>query len=161
MSFLRNKHLITAMFVTPLLAIAGYYVADRSVAEPPVAIEPDRSYPLVARSNCRYQSGLCTLVNGDVKLTVNASRVSEHRVALSVVAEQPLDRVVIASTPDEPVVMKREGNVWKNEMTITDPESTQLQLVFTLNGAHFFAETSAVFVDYSTGFSRKNIPGKM
>lgn len=164
MSILRNRHLITAMFVTPLLALGGYYIADRSVAEPPVAIQPGQSYPLVARSNCRYQSGQCTLVNGEVKLTVSSRRLSENQVELTLNTEQPVEKAIIASVDDDeqekPVAMIRDGNLWKNELIITDPAATHLRMAFTLKGAHFFVETPAVFIDHETGFSRESFPEK-
>lgn len=162
MNILRNKHLIAAMFITPVLAIAGYYIADRSVAEPPTAIESGRSYPLVARSNCRYQSGMCTLVNGEVELTVRAQRLSENRIKLLMDTDQPVEQALIASTEageaENPAEMVRDGNAWQNELTIANPNATQLRMAFTLRGAHFFVETSAVFVDYKTGFPQDNFP---
>ncbi len=153
------------MFITPLLAIAGYYLADRTLAEPPAAMEPGRSYPLIARSNCRYQSGFCTLVNGDVKLTVTSRRLDGNRFLLTLASEQPLERALIALNgaigAETPKSMTQNGNVWKNELIITDPATTQLRMAFGLNGAHFYAETSAIFVDYATGFTRDNFPEEM
>jgi len=70
---LTNKHLIIAMIVAPILAVIAYYGVDRVVSETPHKAVKGQSYPLAAKSNCRYKSGECTLKNGDISLTINVA----------------------------------------------------------------------------------------
>ncbi|NOQ87942.1 MAG: hypothetical protein GQ550_03380, partial [Gammaproteobacteria bacterium] len=55
MQILKNKHLILAMFVAPVLAIIAYSSVDTIVSEQPQAAMQGSSYKLAAKSNCRYQ----------------------------------------------------------------------------------------------------------
>jgi len=74
MSFFKNKHVITAMIVAPILAIVSYYAVDLMVKEQPKAAVEGQAYKLIAKSNCRYSSGACDLVNGDFKSTVTVAQ---------------------------------------------------------------------------------------
>ena len=80
MRFLKNKHTVMAMIITPMLAVIAYFATDHLVSEPPQEARPGQSYKLAAKSNCRYQSGICTLKNGDVEVRLQAERLDEHRV---------------------------------------------------------------------------------
>ncbi|MGY0646152.1 MAG: hypothetical protein ACW7DN_16410, partial [Paraglaciecola chathamensis] len=60
----KNKHIITALIVTPLLAIAGYFATDYIVSERPQQAQQGGQYQLAALPNCRYASGKCGLKNG-------------------------------------------------------------------------------------------------
>ena len=61
MSFLKNKHVITAMMVAPLLAVASYFMVDLVVQEP--ALEPvaGQAYHLIAKSNSALVVAIVTL----------------------------------------------------------------------------------------------------
>jgi len=68
MSFFTNKHVTTALLVTPVLSILSYFAVDHIVKPEAIAAQSGQSFPLVAKSNCRYESGQCTLKNGDFRL---------------------------------------------------------------------------------------------
>lgn len=163
MSFFKNKHVVTAMLVTPVLAVLGYVLADRSVAEKPDAARPGQSYPLVARSNCRYQSGQCTLVNGDIKINLTANRLDASNVELIAESALPIRQALVAAKSDQhdgtALNMASEQSVWRLRMGLTQPDKTQLRMAFSIEGAVYFVETSAVFIDYRTGFSKENFSG--
>ena len=57
MKFLKNKHLLTASLVAPILALMSYFAIDALVGETPHAAEEGQSYQLVEKQNCRYNSG--------------------------------------------------------------------------------------------------------
>lgn len=163
MNFFKNKHIVTAMLVAPILAVLGYVLADRSVAEKPDAAKPGQSYPLVARSNCRYQSGHCTLVNGDIKIRLTANRLDASNVELIVESELPIGQALVATSSDQhdgaAQNMSPQQSVWSLRMGLTEPDKTRLRMAFTIEGAVYFVETSAVFIDYRTGFSKENFSG--
>ena len=161
MNILKNKHVILAMFVAPVLAIIAYFATDYVVSEKPRQAQQGNSYKLAAKSNCRYQSGQCTLYNGDVEVNVRAERINGSLIELSLHANMPLQNVlvssVVATEETDPVVMQpavSEENTWRAKIDIFDVEKSALRLVLELSGLLFYAETPAVFIDYDTTFSR-------
>lgn len=70
MAFFTNKHVVIALIVAPILAVISYLFVDRLVRPDPIVAQAGQSFPLIARSNCRYDSGKCTLVNGDFKVNL-------------------------------------------------------------------------------------------
>jgi len=163
MNILKNKHVILAMFVAPVLAIIAYFATDYVVSEKPRQAQQGNSYKLAAKSNCRYQSGQCTLYNGDVEVNVRAERINGSLIELSLHANMPLQNVlvssVVATEETDPVVMQpavSEENTWRAKIDIFDVEKSAVRLVLELSGLLFYAETPAVFIDYDTTFSRDN-----
>lgn len=163
MNLLKNKHLIAAMFVAPVLAIIAYFAVDHVVSEKPHTLQQGKSYQLAARPNCRYQSGECTLENGDVEVSVRVQRLSDTEIQLVLSSSLPAQNVLAAlydgDRGEEPVVMRRdqaETDIWTASFALVDPAKSQLRLVLDLAGAVFFAETPAVFIDYDTTYSRDN-----
>ena len=163
MNILKNKHVILAMFVAPVLAIIAYFATDYVVSEKPHQAQQGNSYKLAAKSNCRYQSGQCTLYNGDVEVNVRAERITGSLIELRLHANMPLQNVlvssVVANEETDPVVMQpavAEENTWRATFDIVDVEKSSLRLVLELSGLLFYAEMPAVFIDYDTTFSRDN-----
>ncbi|WP_075187090.1 hypothetical protein [Teredinibacter haidensis] len=160
---LKNKHLILAMFIAPILAIIAYVAVDYRLSETPTAAVAGDSYKLAAKSNCRYKSGVCTLHNADIKLTLSAERKSATEVVLSIAANLPVQKILIAvydgsgdAPPTDMQPLSADWTGWTKTVRIEEPQSSSLRLVVNIDGATYFAETSAVFVDFETGFSRDN-----
>jgi len=163
MNILKNKHLVLAMFVAPVLALIAYFATDYVVSEKPHAAQQGTSYKLAAKSNCRYQSGQCTLHNGDVEVNVRVERITGSLIELILQANVPLQNAlvsfVIGNEEIDPAVMQRvvsEENTWRARFELVDPEKSTLRLALELSGSLFFAETPAVFIDYDTSFPREN-----
>ena len=151
------------MFVAPVLAIIAYFATDYAVSEKPHQAQQGNTYKLAAGSNCRYQSGQCTLRNGDVEIHVTVERITASLVEMTLRSGIPAQKVLASLVDDnnagQPVAMQTndaEHTVWHAQFNITDPEKAQLRLAVELSGALFYAETPAVFIDYSTTFSRDN-----
>ena len=100
MQILKNKHLILAMFVAPVLAIIAYFSVDSIVSEKPQAALQGSSYKLAAKSNCRYQSGNCTLKNGDIEVQIRARRIAGKEIELSMFSELPVQNAIISYVVD-------------------------------------------------------------
>ena len=71
-----NKHIIVALLVTPVLAVLAWFAVGAFVGEKPQQAAPGQSYPLVERSNCRYDSGQCDLHNEDLQLSITFEQPS-------------------------------------------------------------------------------------
>lgn len=163
MNILKNKHLVLAMFVAPILAIIAYFATDHAVSEKPHQAQQGNSYRLAAKSNCRYQSGQCTLENGDIEVVINIERLKETMIELTLHTNMPADKVLASFAGDsetgQPVAMQNtpaQNKVWNAKFNVKDPAQSQLRLVIELAGSLFYAETPAIFMDYSTTYSRDN-----
>ena len=92
----KNKHVIIALLVAPVLAIIAWFAVDRMVAEEPQAAQAGGAYELVAKPNCRYASGECELVNNEFRLELALADG-----VMTLTASHALDGVQIA-TGDAP-----------------------------------------------------------
>ena len=151
------------MIVAPVLAIIAYFSVDHVVSEKPSAAKDGATYKLAAKSNCRYQSGLCTLKNADIELVIRAKRIDERTVELVLTSELEVEDVLISLANSEadarPVKMQvKDGQ--RDVLHVTfdnfDPKRSVLRLAAGIAGSMYYAETTAVFVDYETAFSRDN-----
>ncbi len=151
----KNKHVVVAMLVAPVLAIIAYFATDYFVAEKPHAARTGASYPLVVKSNCRYESGECELVNGDVRLLLTADReAGSTRLRLA----SPLtlrDAKVAVATPSDgdprPVALVADDDTARSWSMNLDPAigaEASLRLVVTAGESRYFAEVPTVFFDY-------------
>lgn len=169
MSILKNKHLILAMFVAPTLAIIAYFSVDYAVSEKPQAAQKGGTYKLAAKSNCRYQSGVCTLKNGDIEVSIRAQRIDAKDVELTMHSELPIHQAIISYVTDdfesEPVQMQLSPDSTGMDdgtddryiiLYLKDPENSKLRFAFNISEVMYYAETTAVFIDYETSFSRDN-----
>lgn len=163
MQILKNKHLILAMFVAPTLAIIAYFATDYAVSEKPQAALQGQSYKLAANSNCRYQSGVCTLKNGDIEVLIRAQRISDDLIDLTLSSALPIQNALISyvadETASEPALMSvtsSQMDDWHTTLKLNDPEHSTLRLALNISGSMYYAETSAIFVDYETSYSRES-----
>lgn len=163
LAFLKNKHLAAAMVIAPVLAIITYLAVDFKVSERPKPAQAGKSYILAVQSNCRYQSGICTLKNNDVEIHLRAQRKLKDVIALQLESENPLNNVLISPfdgvSDIPPKRMQLQADVdtaWHTELVLSDVADIKLRLAVSIAGAHYFAEFPAVFIDYDTGFSRDN-----
>ena len=76
----KNKHVIIALIVTPILAALAWIGVGQLMGEKPHAARPGQSYPLVEKSNCRYESGACDLENEDflLRLTFHETEAAQE-----------------------------------------------------------------------------------
>lgn len=162
-SFLKNKHVILAMFITPVLAIIAYFATDHIVSEKPHKAQQGTTYKLAANPNCRYPSGRCTLRNGDVEVSIRLDRVSDAAFKLVLQSNTPVQNALASfatSTAEpQPTTLYRsaaEADTWNAEFRQADVENTTMRLVLEIADSIFYAETPAVFIDYETTFSREN-----
>lgn len=166
MSFFNNKHIITAMIVAPLLAIGSYYLVDLAVKEKPQSAVAGQAYPLVAKSNCRYTSGRCDLMNAGFTASLSVQGDGAQSV-LTLLSNNALQTAMVgfvtaAGEEIAPVAMaagESGGKSWTTKLNTLASADTTLRLVLSANGAQYFAETTMGFSQYQTSFDqdfRKN-----
>lgn len=153
MSILKNKHLMAASLVTPVLALLGYFAVNAWVGETPHKAEEGASYQLVEMPNCRYDSGYCGLKNGDFELKFSHQWRQGGNLLLTLKSAFPLEGVKLALVEDEnddqaPLNMKAlgvEGTEWTIEVRPVNPESNRLRLVASSGGSLYFGDAALKF----------------
>ena len=150
----KNKHVVVAMLVAPVLAIIAWFAVDYVVSEKPHAARPDTDYPLMARSNCRYESGACDLVNGEFKLRIQAPGGNVAPLVLDITSEFPLSAATIgiaagAGGDSMPVAFTSatdDPTHWSGQIEGPAAAESVLQLVVTAGESRYFAEVPTTFL---------------
>ena len=150
---MKNRHLVTASIVAPVLALIAYFGVNALVGESPHAAEEGQSYQLVEMPSCRYNSGRCGLKNSDFELNLSTESLDGGRMLLMLESEFPLDGVKAALVEDEadekqPVDMRpmgADGLSWSLEIARPDPERNRLHLVASANGSLYFGDAAMKF----------------
>lgn len=153
MNVLKNKHVVVAALVAPVLAILAWFALDLLMGERPKPALEGQSYPLVERSNCRYASGSCALANGDFKLELTTEGTAPDRVILTLSSVFPLDGAMVAMVDgqgdDAPPVPMRPGSgdglSWSLDIARPDPERQRLRLVVSSAGVLYFGDVATAF----------------
>jgi hypothetical protein len=162
MSVWKNKHLLVATLMAPVLALIAYYGVNYLVGEKPQAAEAGQTYKLVEKPNCRYASGLCGLKNGDFELTLDFEKLGEDRFKLNLLSVFPLEGVLLAvvgseadeKQPEEMQATGVDGLNWSLDILIPDPESDRLRLVASSNQALYFGDVATKFTLGEIGINR-------
>ena len=153
MSILRNKHVLIAALIAPVLALIAYFAIDHMFGETPHVAVEGQSYPLAEEPGCRWESGRCGLKNNDFELDLEFERLAGDRLRLDLESVFPLDGVMLAvamSETDEkpPVAMKAagaDGLRWSLEIRLPQPETDRIRLVASTGGTVYYGDVSAKF----------------
>lgn len=154
MSILKNRHLVVAALVAPVLALMAYFGADYVVGERPEAAVAGQDYPLVEQPGCRYAGGACGLKNADFELRITIEPGAGDAALLRVDSVFPLDGVVAARVSaeggeSEPQGMRRSepgGRAWAVELPAPGAGSDRLRIVALAAGAKYYGEVGTAFV---------------
>ena len=150
----KNKHLIIALLVAPILAILAWFAVGQIAGEKAQVAEPGVAYPLVARSNCRWESGECELVNNNLKLTILPLELGAQYTRLSLDSEFPLAQATFALLSDGNEITANaehdESADAAAQMIVTipafaDPEA-MLRVAVTVHESLYFAEVPVIFM---------------
>ena len=153
MSIWKNKHLLIATLMAPVLGLIGYFGVNALVGEKPHAAEAGQSYQLVEKPNCRYSSGICGLKNVDFELTLGYEWLDNDRMLITLTSQNPLEGVVMAllesgNIENKPVAMRsvdEDGMTWSLDISHPDAERDRLHLVASSNGTLYFGDVAMKF----------------
>ena len=153
MSAWKNKHLVIATLMAPVLALIAYFGINAIVGESPHAAEAGQSYLLVEKPNCRNRIGHCGLKNGDFQLTLSFEKLASGHLLLKLDSVHPLDGVMLAvveneSDDERPVAMRAAGNdglTWSLDITRPDPERHRLHLVASAGQVLYLGDVTTSF----------------
>ena len=149
----KNKHVVVAMLVAPVLAVLAWFAVDYFVAERPSSAEPGAAYPLVAKSNCRYDSGRCDLENADFEISLLPQRITPAAVSIRLESRFPLQQATLGLVEQgvaaPPVRMQADGEektAWLGDITAPAASDSILRVGVVSEDATFFAEVPVVFL---------------
>lgn len=153
MSIFKNRHVLVAALVAPLLALLAWFAMDYLFSEPPEAAVEGQSYALVEKPDCRWESGKCGLKNADFELEMRIEDAPGGGVILMLVSKFPLEGVKAALATEEgekpmPVSMQSrdaDGFLWSVRLARPRPESDRLYIVASSRGALYFGDASTRF----------------
>ena len=153
MSMFKNKHLLVATLMAPVLGLIGYFGINALVGEKPHAAEAGQSYQLVEKPNCRYASGICGLKNMDFELVISYEQLENGRMLLKLESENPLDGVMLAlaesgADEEQPAQMRAVGDDglnWTLDVKQLDPNRHRLHLVASSNQTHYYGDVATKF----------------
>ena len=147
-----NKHVIIAMIVAPILGVLGWVAVGQLAGEQPHVAQPGQSYPLIEKSNCRYESGACDLQNEEFKLRLTLQEgVGGPEFLLT--ASHALEGVVLAvastSAEAQPAPMRAsdgQGLEWRIALADVPGPEQRIRLVARASGSSYFADASTTFL---------------
>jgi hypothetical protein len=153
LSIWKNKHLLVATLMAPVLGLVSYFGINTLLSESPQVAEAGQSYILVEKSNCRYSSGLCGLKNVDFELELSFERLAGDRLLLKLTSEHTLDGVMMARLVNEddenpPKPMRStgpDGLNWAMEIRNPDPQNQRLHLVASSNEVFYIGDVALKF----------------
>ena len=150
----KNMHVAIALIVAPILAILAWFAVGQIAGEKAQVAEPGGTYPLVARSNCRWESGECELVNNDLKMTIMPLELGAQYTRLALDSEFPMTQATFAllfgGNEVAASATRDESPDAAAQMTVTipafaDPEA-MLRVAVTVKESLYFAEVPVVFL---------------
>ena len=150
---MRNKHVIVAMLVAPLLAILAWFAVGQFAGEKPHAALPGQSYPLVEQSNCRYDSGACDVENEDVRFRltlVQSGSALELHLSSSLPLEGVLLAVTVAGMGNKPAGMAAvdaDGKLWRLALAELPRKDGRLRIAARSAGSNYYADVATSFLD--------------
>jgi hypothetical protein len=152
---LKDKHVVVAVLVAPVLAVLAWYALDTLVGEQPQPAVEGASYPLVETPKCRYSSGRCGLENGDFELTLTAAENLQGRLTLTMTSAFPLEGAGIALVEGEdddatPTAMRptsADGLSWSVDIDRPDPGRQRLRLAVSSDGTLYYGDVSTAFTE--------------
>lgn len=153
----KNMHVAIAMIVAPILAILAWFAVDYFVTERPHAAKTGDAYTLMARSNCRYDSGQCDLVNSDIKITVRPASRQDRVMTLTLTSSHELQSatlgIVDSGIPSKPGTMTMVddgGTSWRVDLLRPAAADSTLRVAVITAGVTLYAEVPVVFLDPAT-----------
>ena len=148
-----NKHVVVAMLVAPVLAIMAWFAIDYFIGERPHAAKEGAAYTLIAKSNCRYDSGFCDLENSDFKLNLRPISVTADSVQLEMTSAFPLQSAIlgmvnngVAAAPSPMVATNDEGLHWTTRIDAPAGDNATIRVAATAQGSTWYAEVPTVFL---------------
>lgn len=147
-----NKHVVIALIVGPILAILAWIGVGQIAGEKSAAAVSGKSYPLVEKSDCRYESGHCKLENEDFKLVLRLEQQGIDAV-LVLTSVHALDGVLVSvavpgseTTPSAMRVSDAQNMEWIISVEELPTPPQRIYLVASSGGVQYFGDAATLFI---------------
>jgi hypothetical protein len=131
----------------------AWFAMDYFIGERPHAAKDGATYTLIAKSNCRYDSGQCDLENSDFTLSIRPVSLTTSSVQLEVTSAFPLQSAALGLVDNGaellPAPMKptaEDGLRWTAQIDRPTRANAEIRIAVTAQGAMWFAEVPVVFM---------------
>lgn len=147
-----NKHVVIALIVGPILAILAWIGVGQIAGEKAAVAVTGKSYPLVEKSDCRYESGHCKLENEDFKLVL---RIEQRGIDTVLVLKSvhALEGVLVSvaepgseTTPSAMRSSDAENMEWIVSVEKLPTPSQRIYLVASSGGVQYFGDVATLFI---------------
>lgn len=156
----KNKHVIIALLVAPILSLLAFFGVDAVVSEKPHKAVAGASYELIAKPNCRYESGLCGLKNGDVEIVLRAVFTENDDIELWLDSPENTDGVKVAlvdsgAGPFSMLAVNEQASSWRIKLARPRSSESKLQLAVSIQETLYFAEVTTIFMQHKPLFEQQ------
>ena len=144
----KNKHVLVALVVAPILAILAWFGTGYLVDEKVHTMKDGSLYTLNVKSNCRWTSGKCTLKNEDVEIEITGKYTS-YTLELSMKSSVELSDIKVDyDKNDKPksFVYDKKTKLWTGVLDLKN-KAEFINAVFVLNNTVFYAQFPTIFLD--------------
>ncbi len=136
------------MIVAPILAIMSYFATDYIVSEKPHIAKDGKIYKMRVNSNCRWESGKCTIDNEDVEIDIIGARTN-NLLALDVSPNVLVNSIKVAfdgkNTPKDMEVNKNNSLKWGVSLPLKN-ESKMLNFAIVINRSVLVVQVPTIFI---------------
>jgi hypothetical protein len=136
------------MIVAPILAIMSYLATDYIVSEKPHIAKDGNIYKMRVNSNCRWDSGKCTLDNEDIKIDIIGTRTN-NLLILNLSSNVLLNSIKVDfdkhNIPNDMKINKNDFLKWDISLPLEN-ENKMLNFAITINRSIFLAQISTIFI---------------
>lgn len=145
---LKNKHVIASLIVAPILAVLAWFATGMLVDEKEHVMKDGNFYTLNVKSNCRWESGKCSLTNGDIEIDITGKYTS-YTLELTMKSSVPLSDIKLAYDKDnkpQSMVYDNNKDLWAGILDLKY-KSELINLVFIINNTAFYAQIPTTFLN--------------
>lgn len=144
----KNKHVLVALIVAPILAILSWFATGYLVDEKGHSMKDGSLYTLNVKSNCRWESGKCSLKNEDVEIDITGKYTS-YTLELSMKSSVPLSDIKIdydKSNKPKSLVYDKNTELWSGVLDLKY-KTEFINTVFLINNTVFYAQIPTTFLN--------------
>jgi len=144
----KNKHVLVALVVAPILAILAWFATGMLVDEEGHTMKDGGLYTLNVKSNCRWESGKCSLKNEDIEIDITGKYTS-YTLELQMKSSVPLSEIKIAydkNDKPQPMLYDKKTELWTGVLDLKH-KAEFINAVFIINSTVFYAQFPTTFLN--------------
>jgi len=144
----KNKHVLVALVVAPILAVLAWFATGMLVDEKGHTMKDGSLYTLNVKSNCRWESGKCTLKNEDIVIDITGKYTS-YTLEIAMKSSVALSDIKLAyDKNDKPKSFVYDNNteLWTGVLDLKH-KAEFINAVFIINNTVFYAQFPTTFLN--------------